>query len=508
MGTDTPEEVGGVPSKGRRDLFDLQGAESNLLPRFIRAEANLLRLPLFALHTKGLRTLDGIQCRGETTRNDVRHEFSLITSRSTRTLYPGPLARRAHLAFLSLATERGFPLDNPINWSWYGLCDRMGITDSGRDIRQLKAAIKSTAALFIESHYALWSKPEKRLIHSREEGLRLYERYIFTGNELPDGSVADTNYLWLSDWYIDNLNHMFTAPLDYELWRRLEDGSSIASRLYEFLLINFYSGTPILRINYEKLVQFLPVKAERYRSDAKRQLEHAFALLTRLQILEKVVWTDSKAGLAQLHLYRGTNLTSHKDRSQLPLAFMDEDFDGSLEVSEIRTLNPPEWGIVTDFYRLWQGTSDAQPTKPELAQAKEIIDRYGQAKAKDLIRRLVKKLKERWPEAKAFGAIQRYLPEVSDEFDAAERRKHREQEEDLKRRREDERREAEDAEREKFRAAWQPVWDRLSDEKKDSIRRSLAEKFRMKLPPTLEADLCLARLAQEEGAPIPADLVV
>ena len=32
--------------------------------RSLKAEVNLLRLPLFALHTKGLSTLDGLECQG------------------------------------------------------------------------------------------------------------------------------------------------------------------------------------------------------------------------------------------------------------------------------------------------------------------------------------------------------------------------------------------------------------------------------------------------------------
>src|SRR5256714_12888375 len=87
-------------------------------PRLVRAEANLLRLPLFALHTKGLKTLDGIECRGRITRDGQTHQFTFRATRNTATLYPGPLARAAHLAFLSLLTQKGVPIDNPITWSW------------------------------------------------------------------------------------------------------------------------------------------------------------------------------------------------------------------------------------------------------------------------------------------------------------------------------------------------------------------------------------------------------
>src|SRR5712692_2275171 len=85
-------------------------------PRLVKTEANLLRLPLFALHTKGLKSLDGIACTGRITRDGQTHQFTFRATRNTATLYPGPLARSAHLAFLSIMTEQGLPLQNPLCW--------------------------------------------------------------------------------------------------------------------------------------------------------------------------------------------------------------------------------------------------------------------------------------------------------------------------------------------------------------------------------------------------------
>ncbi len=334
------------------------------VPRFVKVEANLLRLPLFALHTKGLRSLDAIECRGQLTRKEVTHEFTFRAFRSTATSYPGPLARSAHLAFLSLLTERGLPLENPITWSWRDLCRRMRITCSGRTVERLKGAIHSTAGLYILSTHALFSKPDNKRISTREEGLRLYERVCFLGSELPDGRTADTNHLWLSDWYLANLNALFTAPLDYDLWLRLEDRSPIASRLYEFLLINFYSGVPVLRINYETLVQFLPIKPEQHPSQARQQLGPALKHLVAMEVIDDVAWASSRDGLAQLHFHRGKHLNAPPDRaSGLPQL---EEFVGSVAVEEVRTLKPPEWTVVVDFHRLWTGQEPRRPTRGEL----------------------------------------------------------------------------------------------------------------------------------------------
>jgi hypothetical protein len=151
-------------------------------------------------------------------------------------------------------------------------------------------------------------------------GLALYDRFAFVGSQLPDGSRAEANYLWFADWYTQNLNAMFTAPLDYELWRWLDRRSPIASRLYEFLIINFYGAHPVLRINYETLAQFLPIKAERYRSSARRQLDPAFRLLTLSGVIDAAEWAESRRSIAQLHIRRGSQLASLRTQAALERA--------------------------------------------------------------------------------------------------------------------------------------------------------------------------------------------
>ncbi len=468
-----------------------------IAPRFIKAEANLLRLPLFALSTKGLRTLDGIECQGTITRNDETHNFLFRASRNTATLYPGPLSRAVHLAFLSLATDRGFPLTNPISWGWRDLCRRMGISCSGREVLQIKAAIEATSGLSIKSQYAVYSKPDGRMIRTQDEGLHLYERYAFIGSELPDGSIAEANYLWLSGWYLDNLNAMFTAPLDYELWRWLDRQSPIASRLYEFLLVNFYSGTPLLRINYEKLAQFLPVKLERYRSDARRQLDSAFKLLELADVIDGVAWSESKSGVALLRIERGEKLAAGRIQAPLPLQLSEEDYTGTIEVKELRNLKPVEWSIVGEFYRLWSGTETHRPTKKEIEQALNLVELHGPKKAKELITRAVVKLKARWPDAKTFGAAQKYLPEVAIEYDRDQDRLEREQQEQLRRQKERDERSQEQREQERIEATWRPAWEQLSAVERDEIRQGvIGEHPFLRSVPKMVERLCLAELAR------------
>ena len=378
---------------------------------FVKAEANLLRFPFFALKTKGLKAVTGYECKGKLARDGVVYKFTYKTSRNVDMTYPGALSRSVHLAFLNLLSEQGTPLANPISWTWRDLCRRMGISCSGRAINDLKQAILATRGVIIISDQALYSKPDGKPICTQKEAVGLYERVVFLGADLPDGEgLADKNYLWLSQWYLDNLNALFTAPLNHELWLHLEQRSSIASRLYEFLLLNFHA-TPILRINYEKLATFLPIRVEKHLSQAKQQLNSSLELLVDAEVLESFEWQKGKSNQVQLQFTRGRHCGAPldpDDRIDLDIA-VDGDFS-NIEVKEKRL--PPEYLIVDEFNRQWQRSIHAEPSAKEMAVARELLEKHGATKLKLLIPIVVKKLKAKWPDAKSFSSVTRYMSEA------------------------------------------------------------------------------------------------
>ena len=135
-----------------------------------------------------------------------------------------------------------------------------------KTLKEIKTAIRSTHGVVIHSQYALYSRSEGQPLPLHERGHHLYSDYAFSNEPRSDGTVADTNAVWFADWYLDNLNTLYSAPIDYDLWKSLETHSPTASRLYEILLLNLYSGAPVFRINYPNLAKLLPVRTERYLS--------------------------------------------------------------------------------------------------------------------------------------------------------------------------------------------------------------------------------------------------
>jgi len=114
------------------------------------------------------------------------------------------------------------------------------------------------------------------------------------GEQLPDGEIADTNYLFLGSWYLQNINARYVRPLDFTFYKKLK--GNIASRLYEFLGVKFY-GLPageFIHYKYSTLCQLLPITRQKYLSRAKQGLNPAHEELRRKGFLADYRWSKGK----------------------------------------------------------------------------------------------------------------------------------------------------------------------------------------------------------------------
>jgi hypothetical protein len=123
----------------------------------------------------------------------------------------------------------------------------------------------------------------------------LYDGIIFKGKQLEDGTIAETNLLYLSGIYLQSLNSFYVKPTDYDYLQSLK--SKIASRLYEILGVKFY-GLRDKRENficyrYSKLCQLLPVTPHEYISLAKQQLDPGNNELKETDFISKYEWSEN-----------------------------------------------------------------------------------------------------------------------------------------------------------------------------------------------------------------------
>ena len=446
--------------------------------RTLKAEATLLRIPIFALAVKGSASLDGFEFRYSRRRGERDVEVAIRTERDPDLAYPGPLSRRVHMAFLSLVTERGFPFENPLAWTWRDLCRRMGLPNSGRRDGEFKRAIRATWGLKIFGLERLDGRV-------RESWRRLYAECEFQNDTREDGSAVDTNRLWLAPWYLDSLNALHAAPVDYGLWKQLERVGPLASRLYEYLIPSFFKRE-VLELSYDRLTSAMPVVSESRRSHAIRQFAPALEVLEAERIIARADWDAMKGtGRPKLILTRGSRLAP---RESPPAGT-----PAAAAASGPEAIDPALLArVVSEFYRLLG--KDVRPVASDQIVARGLIGRVGAERALELLPEAVRRLKARFRNAETMGALVRYFDEVLDEDERrreAEGRKAR----DAARRDADEARQAEE---ERRLAA---IWAALEESERAAIRAAvLAEQPMLRRFPRLLEAACIDRAGHADAA--------
>jgi hypothetical protein len=255
----------------------------------IRSEVNFLVLPFFSLSRRDATQRPKTEYHTTVKRGEATLDVYWGVYGHPRYGYPRPFDSQVHKAIEQILNQLQPPIENPVALgSLYRIARLMGLRDSGRVYHDIKAAIQRTVATVIESKGTFYLKGTKRWL---EDTFHLYERAVFAGELLPNGEIAETNYLFLSSWYLDNINSRHVKPLDYTYYRSLK--SRVAARLYELLGVKFYGmgNHPYIRYRYSTLCQLLPLVQQRKASNAKQNLQRGHQELTHSAFLSKVEWS-------------------------------------------------------------------------------------------------------------------------------------------------------------------------------------------------------------------------
>ncbi len=102
----------------------------------------------------------------------------------------------------------------------------------------------------------------------------VFSRAVLTGQELPDGTMAQMNYIFLSDWQLENINSNYTFPVDFNSYRCLR--RDISKALFGHLHTWFYGsrGRPVER-KYAELCNLLDIRCWPHISKARQIFQPA-----------------------------------------------------------------------------------------------------------------------------------------------------------------------------------------------------------------------------------------
>ncbi|MEA1964283.1 MAG: replication initiator protein A, partial [Candidatus Aerophobetes bacterium] len=177
------------------------------LPKIINSEVNLLVFPFFALSTKGLKKKLETEYRGVVKRGDQKIEILWNVSANPKHGYPCIFDRNIHKVIEQIMTEilrKNGKIENPlVLGSLYNLCKRMNIRKfGGMQYKKIKEALERIGATRIKSEGTFYQKGKKQWV---SKSFGLYDGVVFKGEQLEDGAIADTNFLYLSDIYLQSL---------------------------------------------------------------------------------------------------------------------------------------------------------------------------------------------------------------------------------------------------------------------------------------------------------------
>src|ERR1700722_7345296 len=166
-------------------LTNLHSSHKQVGMEDLKAEVNLIRWPWSILARKNLQRGTPIICSAEIKDENgqlIQAEWRAEQLASRK--YPANLARHIFLVLVTIAIERGEPITNRVRFTWYELCNRMGIDPLIGNIREMKRAIMDTKTMTIFSRNAIKEKSTGKLLSTTEKAWNIYSNVAFSERQL------------------------------------------------------------------------------------------------------------------------------------------------------------------------------------------------------------------------------------------------------------------------------------------------------------------------------------
>lgn len=239
-----------------------------------RLEKNLMALGFFSpSKSRGKREIREkvIRVKREVDGRLVEAEAKIIPSVSYG--LPTTADQDKYLAFQKIVQDirrlQGGQITNPVPFQSNQLLSILGIGDAGNNFQDVYEWLKRMAATTIQSGGSVYLAKRRQYAI---DIFHVFDRVVITGSEMPNGRAADRNFVWLSDWQLENINQNYLIPIDLETYRKLRN--NIAKALVPLLQQWLYASRSEGRFEkrYEDLCELLDLRRQRYVSDIQKQL--------------------------------------------------------------------------------------------------------------------------------------------------------------------------------------------------------------------------------------------
>jgi hypothetical protein len=248
---------------------------------FAKVEKNLVSLGFFTPSSKRIKDAKAKTISVSATLNGHRIEAKATIVPAALYGLPITADQDKYLALQKLITDlhrrAGGQVANPVSFSSAELLHVLKRADAGKNYRQIDEWLNVMASTTIISEGAVYLAGKKRWVKDR---FHVFDRAVSFGKEIEPGVIADKNYVWLSEWQLENINSNHLIPVDLEIYRQLKN--HIAKTLIPLLQIWLFASRKDGHFakRYEELCQLLSIRQYHYRS---RILEQVGPSLDELQ---------------------------------------------------------------------------------------------------------------------------------------------------------------------------------------------------------------------------------
>ena len=130
----------------------------------------------------------------------------------------------------------------------------------------------------------------------------VFSQVVMSGETMRNGKPADTNYVWLSPWFLSNYYYRYTRPIDFAFYKQLR--KPIAKSLYTLLENGWYAGDGRrYSKSYKSICDEFLLTHHKHLSLIKQQLDPSHIELQKLQLIETWEYHKTTNGLDYIITY-------------------------------------------------------------------------------------------------------------------------------------------------------------------------------------------------------------
>ena len=363
-----------------------------------RDELNLVDFPIGVLQYQQPAGPDGrppseLVCTVESYDTHLKRVVPRTLTRRTasRHGFPTPLEDEVLIALLTLTKLKTDFASPRVEFRAGELYELMRWPHNGGSNRRLAVALDRLQGLSLKYENS-WTADGVR--YEKEFTTGLLDSYsLVTGGQ--SGRDQTSWAVWAAEVFAD-IRSGNVKELDTDRYFALD--RPVARRLYRFLDRHLAQKSR-LKIDLHALAAHLGVSGTRHVGKIKERLRPGVEALER------------DGGLIRPREY--ADRFAKRGRGKWTAVF--ERADETTENKRAsRSAKPPRRettaarGLVAAFYGRWSGDARHLVTRHEVSQAEDVISRYGEERAAELLPRVIRLMRQAFPQARAFGATMNY----------------------------------------------------------------------------------------------------